>query len=61
MSNYIRFQDFIQLHRWLMESYPACIIPTLPGKAHSKYVIGDRFSKEFLDRRMVALQSFVDR
>jgi sorting nexin-4 len=56
-----RFQDFVMLHRWLSEVYPQCIIPPLPSKHRMEYVTGDRFSTEFLEKRMSALQCFVDR
>jgi sorting nexin-4 len=56
-----RFQDFVQLYHWLVESYPQCIIPPLPGKHRLEYVTGDRFSKEFLDKRINGLQTFMDR
>jgi sorting nexin-4 len=56
-----RFQDFILLYKFLHEAYPASIIPPLPGKAHLTYISGDRFSSEFLERRTVGLQTFIDR
>ncbi len=55
------FQDFIGLHKWLSDCYPQCIIPPLPSKHRMEYVTGDRFSTEFLEKRMHSLQRFIDR
>lgn len=56
-----RFQDFLQIQSLLHHHLPSTIIPSLPGKAHRTYIVGDRFSGTFVDRRMKALQSFVER
>ncbi|KAI8896670.1 hypothetical protein BC833DRAFT_527970 [Globomyces pollinis-pini] len=56
-----RFQDFVTLHRWFCETHPQCIIPPLPGKHRMEYVTGDRFSEDFLEKRRLSLQCFIDR
>jgi sorting nexin-4 len=56
-----RFQDFILLHQSLLEQYPQCIIPPLPSKHRIEYVTGDRFSTDFIQKRIISLQSFLDR
>ncbi|KAI8978585.1 hypothetical protein BDB01DRAFT_799322 [Pilobolus umbonatus] len=56
-----RFQDFVWLHTSLTLEYPACIIPPLPDKHRLEYIKGDRFSSEFIQRRQISLQWFLDR
>ncbi|KAH9250188.1 hypothetical protein BASA81_011996 [Batrachochytrium salamandrivorans] len=38
-----------------------CIIPPLPGKHRMEYITGDRFGPEFIEKRRISLQSYVDR
>ncbi|KAI8069617.1 lipid binding protein [Gongronella butleri] len=56
-----RFQDFVWLYTALSLDYPACIIPPLPDKHRLEYIKGDRFSAEFIERRSLRLQWFLDR
>lgn len=56
-----RFQDFVWLHNALTLEYPACIIPPLPDKHRFEYIKGDRFSNEFISKRKLSLQWFLDR
>ncbi|KAJ3056199.1 intercellular trafficking and secretion [Rhizophlyctis rosea] len=56
-----RFQDFVWLHRTLSEEYPACIIPPLPGKHRMEYITGDRFSPDFIEKRRLSLQIYLER
>ncbi|KAI8088737.1 uncharacterized protein BX664DRAFT_385346 [Halteromyces radiatus] len=56
-----RFQDFVWLYNSLSLEYPACIIPPLPEKHRLEYIKGDRFSSDFIERRMLCLQWFLDR
>ncbi|KAG1162585.1 hypothetical protein G6F37_002027 [Rhizopus arrhizus] len=56
-----RFQDFVWLHTALTLEFPACIIPPLPDKHRLEYIKGDRFSNEFITKRKLSLQWFLDR
>ncbi|KAI9467959.1 MAG: hypothetical protein EXX96DRAFT_585519 [Benjaminiella poitrasii] len=56
-----RYQDFVWLHTVLELEYPACIVPPLPEKYRLEYLKGDRFSPEFIQRRLLSLQWFLDR
>ncbi|KAI9266472.1 hypothetical protein BDA99DRAFT_505758 [Phascolomyces articulosus] len=56
-----RFQDFVWLHNALLLEYPASIVPPLPDKHRLEYIKGDRFSSEFIDRRRMSLQWFLNR
>ena len=56
-----RFQDFSFLHDALVKEFPACIVPPLPEKRRIGYLIGDRFSDEFVQRRVGELQLFLER
>ncbi|PKI82761.1 intercellular trafficking and secretion [Malassezia vespertilionis] len=61
MATRKRFQDFAFLHDALEKEFPACIIPPLPGKHRIGYLTGDRFSHEFIQRRVAELQQFMER
>ncbi|KAJ8661579.1 hypothetical protein O0I10_002847 [Lichtheimia ornata] len=56
-----RFQDFVWLHNALTLEFPACIVPPLPEKHRLEYIKGDRFGSDFVERRRVGLQWFLDR
>ncbi|KAJ3101775.1 intercellular trafficking and secretion [Phlyctochytrium planicorne] len=56
-----RFQDFVWLHRALSDEHPSCILPPLPGKHRMEYITGDRFSPEFIEKRRLQLQAYLDR
>ncbi|KAI9002291.1 hypothetical protein BC832DRAFT_532917 [Gaertneriomyces semiglobifer] len=61
MSSRRRFQDFVWLNKTLTEDFPAVIIPPLPGKHRMEYITGDRFSPEFIEKRRLSLQTYMDR
>lgn len=48
-----RFQDFVFLRDALVKDFPACVVPPLPEKHRMEYVVGDRFSQEFIERRRI--------
>ncbi|KAI9320582.1 hypothetical protein BX666DRAFT_1852072 [Dichotomocladium elegans] len=56
-----RYQDFIWLHDALTFEFPTCVVPPLPEKHRLNYIKGGRFSREFLERRRLGLQWFLDR
>ncbi|GAA5803919.1 hypothetical protein HPULCUR_009404 [Helicostylum pulchrum] len=56
-----RYQDFVWLHSALSLEFTACIVPPLPEKHRLEYIKGDRFSSEFILRRQISLQWFLDR
>ncbi|KAG8920999.1 intercellular trafficking and secretion [Tulasnella sp. 419] len=60
-TNRRRFQDFTFLRDNLVKLFPACVVPPLPGKHRLEYVTGDRFSQEFIEKRKLDLQRFLDR
>ncbi|KAG0044020.1 intercellular trafficking and secretion [Gryganskiella cystojenkinii] len=56
-----RFQDFTWLHNVLSRDYPACVLPPLPDKHRMRYVRGDRFSPEFVEKRRASLERFLQK
>ncbi|CAO3636691.1 unnamed protein product [Cunninghamella echinulata] len=56
-----RFQDFVWLYSSLSLEYVASIVPPLPEKHRLEYIKGDRFSSDFIERRRLCLQWFLDR
>ncbi|KAI9497540.1 hypothetical protein BDB00DRAFT_805002 [Zychaea mexicana] len=56
-----RFQDFVWLYNVLYTHYPACFVPPLPDKHRMEYVKGDRFGSDFVERRRISLQRFLQR
>ncbi|KAI9251215.1 hypothetical protein BY458DRAFT_590026 [Sporodiniella umbellata] len=56
-----RFQDFVWLHNVLYTHFPACFVPPLPDKHRLEYVKGDRFSQDFIEKRRVSLERFIQR
>ncbi|CEQ38820.1 SPOSA6832_00271 [Sporobolomyces salmonicolor] len=56
-----RFQDFVFMRDALVKDFPACVVPPLPDKHRMEYVVGDRFSPEFIERRRVDLERFLQR
>ncbi|KAI5282641.1 intercellular trafficking and secretion [Ascosphaera aggregata] len=56
-----RFTDFYFLYKTLFREYPHCAIPPLPDKQRMEYVRGDRFGKDFTQRRAWSLHRFVKR
>ncbi|KAI8372290.1 hypothetical protein EDC96DRAFT_64911 [Choanephora cucurbitarum] len=56
-----RFQDFVWLHNVLYNHFPACFVPPLPDKHRLEYVKGDRFSTEFIEKRRISLERFIQR
>ncbi|KAI8987387.1 hypothetical protein BDF20DRAFT_910016 [Mycotypha africana] len=56
-----RYQDFVWLHNVLYTHFPACFVPPLPDKHRLEYVKGDRFSQEFVEKRRMSLERFMQR
>ncbi|KAM0753244.1 hypothetical protein T439DRAFT_323887 [Meredithblackwellia eburnea MCA 4105] len=56
-----RFQDFHFLRENLQKDFPAAVVPPLPDKHRMEYLTGDRFSTEFIERRRMDLQRFLER
>ncbi|GAA5957376.1 hypothetical protein JCM21900_006879 [Sporobolomyces salmonicolor] len=56
-----RFQDFVFMRDALVKDFPACVVPPLPDKHRMEYVVGDRFGPEFIERRRVDLERFLQR
>ncbi|GAA5992652.1 hypothetical protein JCM11641_004238 [Rhodosporidiobolus odoratus] len=56
-----RFHDFVFLRDALVKDFPACVVPPLPEKHRMEYVIGDRFSPDFIERRRQDLERFLSR
>ncbi|KAF7723211.1 intercellular trafficking and secretion [Apophysomyces ossiformis] len=56
-----RFQDFVWLYNVLYTHYPACFVPPLPDKHRMEYVKGDRFGADFIEKRRVSLERFLQR
>ncbi|GAA5999865.1 uncharacterized protein JCM10292_003513 [Rhodotorula paludigena] len=56
-----RFHDFVFLRDALVKDFPACVVPPLPEKHRMEYVIGDRFSADFIERRRQDLERFLQR
>ncbi|ORZ10821.1 hypothetical protein BCR42DRAFT_422091 [Absidia repens] len=56
-----RFQDFVWLYNSLCLEFPACIIPYPPEKHRMRYIKGDRFDKDFIEKRRLGLQWFLNR
>lgn len=56
-----RFQDFVFLRENLTRDFPACVVAPLPDKHRMEYLTGDRFSDEFIARRVADLQLFLER
>ncbi|KAG0310271.1 intercellular trafficking and secretion, partial [Dissophora globulifera] len=54
-----RFQDFAWLHNVLNRDFPAAVLPPLPDKHRLRYVRGDRFSPEFVEKRRASLERFL--
>ncbi|KAF9191586.1 intercellular trafficking and secretion [Haplosporangium sp. Z 27] len=54
-----RFQDFAWLHGVLSKDFPAAVLPPLPDKHRLRYVRGDRFNPEFIEKRRASLERFL--
>ncbi|KAK6204445.1 uncharacterized protein RJT21DRAFT_116870 [Scheffersomyces amazonensis] len=54
-----RYGDFKILHECLSNDYPTALIPPIPSKSNFKYLTGDTFSTEFVNRRLHSLDRFV--
>ncbi|KAF9133047.1 intercellular trafficking and secretion [Mortierella sp. 14UC] len=54
-----RFQDFVWLHNVLGRLYPAAVLPPLPDKHRIRYVRGDRFNPDFIEKRRASLERFL--
>ncbi|GAA5923316.1 Snx4p [Sporobolomyces koalae] len=56
-----RYQDFVFLRHALVKDFQACVVPPLPDKHRMEYVVGDRFSPDFIERRRIDLERFLQR
>ncbi|RUO96339.1 Phox homologous domain-containing protein [Jimgerdemannia flammicorona] len=56
-----RFQDFLWLYGILNLEFPQCVVPPMPEKHRMDYLTGDRFSPEFIEKRRLSLQRFLQR
>lgn len=56
-----RFSDFYFLYRCLVNDYPACALPPLPDKKRLNYLKGDRFGYDFMAKRRLSLERFLQR
>ncbi|KAK3827647.1 MAG: hypothetical protein J3Q66DRAFT_276193 [Benniella sp.] len=54
-----RYQDFRWLYNALSRDYPERVLPPLPDKHRLGYVRGDRFSREFVEKRRASLERFL--
>jgi len=54
-----RFGDFVSLRQSLVRANPTVIVPPLPSKHRLEYM--DRFGDEFVERRRVSLERFLNR
>ncbi|KAI8597404.1 hypothetical protein EDD21DRAFT_310858 [Dissophora ornata] len=54
-----RFQDFAWLHNVLGRDFAAAVLPPLPDKHRLRYVRGDRFNPEFVEKRRASLERFL--
>ncbi|KAK6465146.1 hypothetical protein DFJ63DRAFT_316303 [Scheffersomyces coipomensis] len=54
-----RYGDFNLLHECLSNDYPTALIPPIPSKSNFKYLTGDTFSSEFVNRRLHSLDRFI--
>ncbi|KAI3378508.1 hypothetical protein SNEBB_004935 [Seison nebaliae] len=56
-----RFRHFLFLHLQLKTIYPLIILPPPPEKHHLKNFELDKFNNQFINKRMLALRSFLKR
>ncbi|GAA6010195.1 hypothetical protein JCM10207_005661 [Rhodosporidiobolus poonsookiae] len=56
-----RYHDFVFLRDGLVKDFPACVVPPLPEKHRMEYIVGDRFSNDFIERRRQDLERFLQR
>ncbi|KAG2736939.1 hypothetical protein G9P44_001029 [Scheffersomyces stipitis] len=54
-----RYGDFSLLHECLSNDIPTAMIPPLPSKSNFKYLTGDTFSTEFVNKRLHSLDRFM--
>ena len=54
-----RYGDFVWLYSQLKKDYAAAPLPPLPSKQRKEYL--DRFNPEFIEKRRVSLQRFINR
>ncbi|KAK6454618.1 uncharacterized protein RJT20DRAFT_130802 [Scheffersomyces xylosifermentans] len=54
-----RYGDFAFLNECLANDFPAVMIPPLPSKSNLKYLTGDTFNSEFVNKRLHSLDRFV--
>ncbi|KAF9979406.1 intercellular trafficking and secretion [Modicella reniformis] len=56
-----RFQDFRWLHNALSRVSPERVLPPLPDKHRLGYVRGDRFSRDFVEKRRASLERYLNK
>ena len=54
-----RYGDFRLLHHCLTNDHPQVLVPPLPSKLNFKYLTGDTFSSEFVNKRLHSLDRFI--
>ncbi|RLV93680.1 Sorting nexin-4 [Spathaspora sp. JA1] len=54
-----RYGDFRYLFESLSNDYPTVMIPPLPSKSNFKYLTGDTFGTEFVNKRLHSLDRFI--
>ncbi|EGW33529.1 uncharacterized protein SPAPADRAFT_60873 [Spathaspora passalidarum NRRL Y-27907] len=54
-----RYGDFRYLYESLSNDYPTVMIPPLPSKSNFKYLTGDTFGTEFVNKRLHSLDRFI--
>ncbi|CAK7900615.1 sorting nexin-4 [[Candida] anglica] len=54
-----RYGDFKFLYDCLCNDYPQLLVPPLPSKSNFKYLTGDTFSTEFVNKRLNSLNRFI--
>lgn len=54
-----RYGDFRLLHHCLTNDHPQVLVPPLPSKLNFKYLTGDTFSSEFVNKRLYSLDRFL--
>ncbi|CAI5756535.1 unnamed protein product [Candida verbasci] len=54
-----RYGDFRYLYESLNNDFPTVLIPPLPSKSNFKYLTGDTFSIDFVNKRLHSLDRFI--
>lgn len=54
-----RYGDFRNLYHCLTNDFPMNLIPSIPSKSNLKYLTGDTFSEDFINKRLNSLNRFL--